>query len=107
MVNTIFEPAKKLSSTILALTTKLSMWNGLSSLLATPKGHIQTKKKKQYNGFCEFISNIILACTTDLGETLKRFLEKHHMRSIFKLTFKPSTTYLQEKYRTRKQTRCL
>jgi len=45
---------------------------------------IQNKKKKQHNRSLEFISNIILPCTADLGETLKRILERHRIRIIFK-----------------------
>jgi len=43
---------------------------------------IQNKKKKQHNGFSEFISKVILPCTTDLGESSKRILEKHRKRTI-------------------------
>jgi len=35
------------------------------------------QKKKQHNGFPEYISKVILPYTSDLGESLKRILEKH------------------------------
>jgi len=51
----------------------------------------QNKKKKQHDGFSEFLSEVIVPCTTDLGEFLKRILEKHRKRTIFKSKNKPST----------------
>jgi len=48
---------------------------------------IQNKKKKQHNGFSEFISKVILPYTTDLGESLKRIMEKHCKRTTVKPLF--------------------
>jgi len=45
----------------------------------------------------EFISKVILPYTIDLGETLKRILEKHRIRTIFNPTIKPSTILSSEK----------
>ena len=49
------------------------------------------KKKKQYNRPPGFKSKVVLPCSADLGETLKRILERHHIRTIFKPIIKLST----------------
>ena len=63
------------------------------------KWMIQNEKKEQHNGFSEFISKVILPCTTDLGESLKQIMEKHHKRNIFKPTvyLNQAQSYLKEK----------
>jgi len=60
---------------------------------------IQNKKKTKHNGFSEFISKGILPYTIDLGESLKRIMEKHNKRTIFKTTvhLNQAKSYLQEK----------
>ena len=55
-----------------------------------PKWMIQNKKK-QYNRFSAFISEVILPYTTILGESFKRILEKHRKQTIFKPVIKSRT----------------
>ena len=66
------------------------------------KWMIQNKKKKQHNGFSEFISKGILPYTTDLGESLKRIMEKHRKRTSYlqaysSLHINQAKSFLQEK----------
>ena len=56
-----------------------------------PKWIIKDKKKKQYERPSEFRSKVILPYSADLGETLKRILEKHRIRTIFKPIIKLCT----------------
>ena len=56
-----------------------------------PKWMINDKKKKQYNRPPEFRSKVVLPYSADLGETLKRILERHRIRTIFKPIIKLST----------------
>jgi len=52
---------------------------------------ITDKKKKQYNTPPEFRSEVVLPYSADLGETLKRILERYRIRTIFKPIIKLST----------------
>jgi len=52
---------------------------------------IKDKKNKQYNRPPEFRSKVVLPYSADLGETLKRILERHRIRTIFKPIIKLST----------------
>jgi len=54
-----------------------------------PKWMIKNRKKN--NRSPEFRSKVNFPCTVDFGETLKRILEKHLMRTIFKPIIKLST----------------
>jgi len=63
-----------------------------------PKGMIKNKKKRQHNRSPEFRSKVILPCTANLlGETLKRILERHCIRNIFKPAVKLSTVLSSSK----------
>jgi len=53
-------------------------------------GWLRTERRK-YNRPPEFRSKVILPYSADLGETLKRILEKHRVRTIFKPIIKLST----------------
>jgi len=91
VVNILLERAKELFSTAQDLNSGMKYVKRTLVLNCYPKWMIQNKKNKQHNGFSEFISKVILPCTTDLGESLKRILEKHRKRTVFKPTIKPST----------------
>ena len=82
MVNTLFERDKKLSSTAQDLNNEMKYVKRTLILNCYPKWTIQHKKKKPHNEFFEFISKVILPYTTDLGESLNRFLEKHRNPNI-------------------------
>jgi len=56
-----------------------------------PKWMIQKQQQQKHNGFHYFMSKVMLPYTTDLGGSLKRLLEKHRKRTIFKPAIKPST----------------
>jgi len=56
-----------------------------------PKWMIKDKKKKHYNRPPEFRSKVVLPYSADVGETLKRILERHQIRTIFKPIIKLST----------------
>jgi len=56
-----------------------------------PKWMIKNKKKKQYSRSPDFRSKVVLPYSADLGETLKRILERHRIRTIFKPIIKLST----------------
>ena len=56
-----------------------------------PKWMIKDKKKKQYNRPPGFRSKVVLPYSEDLGETLKRILGRHRIRTIFKPIIKLST----------------
>jgi len=58
---------------------------------------IKNKQKKQHNRSPEFRSKVILPYSVDLGETLKRILERHRVRTIFKTIIKLSTVLASEK----------
>jgi len=91
VVNTLLERAKKLSSTTQDLNSELKYVKRTLLLNGYPKWMIKDKKKKQYNRPAEFRSKVVLPYTADLGETLKRILERHRIRTIFKPTIKLST----------------
>ena len=91
VVNTLLERAKKLSSTMQDLNRELKYVKRTLLLNDYPKRRIKTKKKKQYNRPPEFRSKVVLPYSADLGETLKRILEKHRIRTIFKPIIKLST----------------
>ena len=57
----------------------------------------QDKKKKQFNRPPEFRSEVVLPYSADLGETLKRILEGHRIRTIFKPIIKLSTVLASRK----------
>jgi len=46
----------------------------------------KNKKKKQHYKSPEFRSKVILLYTPDLGETLKRILERHRIQTLIKLS---------------------
>jgi len=48
-------------------------------------------RKKQHNRSPEFKPKVILPYTVELGETLKRILERHRIWTIFKPLIKLST----------------
>jgi len=52
---------------------------------------IKDKKKTQYNRPPEFQSKVVSPYSADLGETLKRILERHRVRTISKPIVKLST----------------
>jgi len=52
---------------------------------------IKDEKKKQYNRPLEFRSKVVLPYSANLGETLKRILERHRIQTIFKLIIKLNT----------------
>jgi len=56
-----------------------------------PKWMIKNKKKKQYSRSPDFRSKVVLPYSADLGETLKRILKRHRIRTIFKPIIKLST----------------
>jgi len=93
VVNTLFERTKKLSSTDQDLN-KRSMWNGRSPWIFTPNGWFKTKTKNRNNtvGFLGLCLKFV-----HLGESLKRILEKHRKRTIFKSPLNQAKSYLQEK----------
>jgi len=70
---------------------------------------IQNKKKKQHNGFSNFISKVISPYTTDLVESLKRNVEKQCKRTIssslqyFQYFQTKHNPIFRKRYRTRQQ----
>jgi len=91
IVSTRLERAKKLSSTAHDLNNEFKYVKRTLLLNGYPKWMIKNKKKKQYNRSPEFRPKVVLPYSTDLGETLKRILERHRIQTIFKAIFKLST----------------
>jgi len=79
VVNTLLERAKKLSSTTQDLNSELKFVKRTLLLNGYPD-----EKKKQYNRPPEFRSKVVLPYSANLGETLKRILERHRIKNIFK-----------------------
>jgi len=90
--NTLFQRAKKLSSTAQDLDSELKYVKRTLLLNGYPKWIIKNRRKKQHNRSPEFRSKIVLPYSADLGETLKRILESHRIQTFFKPIIKPSTT---------------
>ena len=88
---------KKRSSTAQDLNNELKYVKRTLLLNGYPKWMIKNKKKKQYNRSPEFRSKVVLPYSADLGETLKRILERHRIRTIFKPIIKPSTVLASDK----------
>ena len=97
VVNNLLEQARKLSSTAQDLNNELKCVKGILLLNGYPKWMIKNKQKKQHNRSPEFRSKVILPYSVDLGETLKRILERHRVRTIFKTIIKLSTVLASEK----------
>ena len=91
VVNTLFQRAKKLSSTAQDLNSELKYVKRTLLLNGYPKWIIKNRKKKQHSRSPEFRSKIVLPYSADLGETLKRILERHRIRTFFKPMIKLST----------------
>ena len=84
-VNTLLEGAKKTFLRSPGSEQWIDiMWSGLSCWMVIRSGLFKNKTKKQHNRSPEFRSKAILPYTADLREIVKRILEKHRMRTIFK-----------------------
>ena len=90
VVNTLFQRAKKLSFTAQDLNSELKYVKRTLLLNGYPKWIIKNRKK-QHNRSPEFRSKIVLPYSADLGETLKRILERHRIQTYFKPIIKLST----------------
>jgi len=90
VVNTLFQRAKKLSSTAQDLNNELKYVKRTLLLNGYPKWIIKNRKK-QHNRSPELRSKIVLPYSADLGETLKRILERHRIQTFFKPIIKLST----------------
>jgi len=89
--NTLFQRAKKLSPTAQDLNSELKYMKRTLLLNGYPKWIIKNRKKKQHSRSPEFRSKIVLPYAADLGETLKRILERHRIQTFFKPVIKLST----------------
>ena len=68
---------RKLSSTTQDLNSEMKYVKRTLLLNGYPKWMIKDKNKKEYNRPPEFRSKVVLPYSADLGETLKRILERH------------------------------
>jgi len=89
VVNTLFQRAKKLSSTAQDLNSELK-YVKRTLLLNGYLKWIFKNRKKQHNRSPEFRSKIVFPYSADLGETLKQNLERHRIQTFFKPIIKLS-----------------
>jgi len=86
-----YELAKKCSSAAQDLNSEMKYVKQTLALNGYLKCMIQKKKKKKHNKSPELTCNVILPYMADMGETSKRILGKHRIRTNFKPTIKLST----------------